>query len=71
MASKSKSRSRSRSESKKSVKDDTRTKAGATATTKINRQDFGLKWGMVVEGTGVVADEVKIELDAEILRPLK
>jgi polyisoprenoid-binding protein YceI len=45
--------------------------AGISASTKINRQDFGLKWNMLVEGTGVVADEVRIELEAEILRPLK
>jgi polyisoprenoid-binding protein YceI len=40
-------------------------KAGWKATTTINRKDFGLNWGNVVEGTAVVADEVEIELNIE------
>lgn len=44
---------------------------GATATTKINRKDFGLGWNKVLEAGGVlVGDEVKIQLDLE-LRKLK
>ena len=39
---------------------------GAAATTKVNRQDFGLKWNAPLEAGGVVVgDEVKITLDLE------
>jgi polyisoprenoid-binding protein YceI len=42
------------------------TKMGAVATTKVNRQDYGLKWNKALEGGGVVVgDEVKITLDLE------
>ncbi len=41
------------------------TKTGWKATTKINRKDFGLNWGQLIEGTAVVADEVEIELNIE------
>jgi polyisoprenoid-binding protein YceI len=41
-------------------------KAGFTATTKINRKDFGLTWSKTLETGGlVVGDEVKITLDVE------
>ncbi|MGQ0643711.1 MAG: YceI family protein [Gemmatimonadaceae bacterium] len=44
---------------------------GFSATAKVNRLDFGLKWNMALEAGGVtVGDEVKISIDAEILRPL-
>ena len=42
---------------------------GLVATTEINRQDFGLKWSKMVEAGPVVADKVKIEIDAELLQP--
>ena len=47
--------------------DNRRTKAGATATTKINRQDFGLTWrsGTLETGGLVVGEEVTIELELE------
>ena len=46
--------------------DNRRTKAGATATTKINRQDFGLTWSGTLETGGlVVGEEVTIELELE------
>jgi polyisoprenoid-binding protein YceI len=38
------------------------TKAAFVATTKINRQDFGLKWSNMVEAGPVVGDEVTITL---------
>ncbi len=39
---------------------------GATATTKINRKDFGLNWNKALEAGGVlVGDEVTITLDVE------
>ena len=41
-------------------------KAGFTATTKINRKDFGLNWNETVETGGLlVGDEVEIEISAE------
>lgn len=40
---------------------------GATATTKINRQDFGVKWSRNMDGGGVVvSDEVDITIDIEM-----
>ncbi len=43
-------------------------KRGATATTKINRKDFGLGWNVALEAGGImVGDEVKITLDVELL----
>jgi len=45
------------------------TRRGFTATTKINRQDFGLKWGnALTSGELVVGDEVKISLDIEMVK---
>jgi polyisoprenoid-binding protein YceI len=39
---------------------------GATATTKINRKDFGLNWNKALETGGVVvSDEVLVNLDFE------
>ncbi len=41
-------------------------RAGFTATTKINRKDFGLTWNEVVEaGRLLVGDEVEITLEVE------
>ncbi|MBN9663504.1 MAG: YceI family protein [Acidobacteria bacterium] len=43
---------------------------GATATTTINRADYGLTWNKAVETGGVVvSDEVKITIDVEGTRP--
>ena len=43
---------------------------GATATTKINRQDFGVSWSKSLDGGGaVVADEVAITLELAAVRP--
>jgi len=40
------------------------TRAGAQATTTINRKDFGLTWNQVLETGGVaVGDEVTITID--------
>ena len=42
---------------------------GATASTTINRQDFGLTWNKALEAGGVVVgDEVKITIDVELIR---
>lgn len=41
-------------------------RAGFTATTKINRKDFGLTWNEVIEGGQVlVGEEVEITLEVE------
>ncbi|HEX7087363.1 MAG TPA: YceI family protein [Vicinamibacterales bacterium] len=45
-------------------------KVGASATTTINRQDFGLTWNRMLEAGGVtVGDEVKITLEIEANKP--
>jgi polyisoprenoid-binding protein YceI len=48
-----------------------RSRVGTSATTKINRQDFGVKWNSSLDGGGVVvSDTVKITLDIEaVLAP--
>lgn len=44
------------------------TRVGASATTKINRKDFGLTWNQTLETRGVlVGDEVKITVDVELI----
>jgi polyisoprenoid-binding protein YceI len=42
---------------------------GATATTKINRLEYGLKWNRMIEAGPVVSDEVSITIDLELGRP--
>jgi polyisoprenoid-binding protein YceI len=45
------------------------TRAGASATTKIKRSDFGLTWNKVLESGGVmVGDEVAISIDVEAIK---
>jgi polyisoprenoid-binding protein YceI len=45
------------------------TKRGASATTRINRKDFGLRWNVALETGGiVVGDELKVEIDVELLK---
>jgi polyisoprenoid-binding protein YceI len=42
-------------------------RTGTTATTKINRQDFGVKWSRSLDGGGlVVSDEVAVTIDLEL-----
>jgi polyisoprenoid-binding protein YceI len=42
---------------------------GASATTKINRQDFGVSWNRALDAGGVVVgDEVAITLDLSLIR---
>ena len=46
-----------------------KTRAGAHATTKINRKDFGLNWNRTIEAGGVmVGDDVTITVEAELHR---
>ena len=42
---------------------------GTTATTRIKRLDYGLKYNEMVEAVPVVGDEVTITIDLEIGRP--
>lgn len=43
---------------------------GLTATTSINRQDFGVKWNMVLEGGGLmVGDKVNLQVSLEAFSP--
>lgn len=44
-------------------------KRGATASTRVNRRDFGLVWGNIIEGTAVVSDDVQITIDLELNAP--
>jgi polyisoprenoid-binding protein YceI len=45
------------------------TRRGATATTKINRKDFGLNWNKALETGGVVVgDDVIITLEVEMIK---
>ena len=44
------------------------TRRGFSATTKINRKDFGLSWSKTIEAGPVVGDEVKIELEGELIK---
>jgi polyisoprenoid-binding protein YceI len=44
-------------------------RAGFEATTKIKRSDFGLTWNQALETGGVVVgDEIKISIDAELVK---
>lgn len=45
------------------------TVAGATATTAVNRKDFGVSWNKALDNGGVmVSDDVAITLDIELTR---
>jgi polyisoprenoid-binding protein YceI len=44
-------------------------RAAVNATTKLNRQDFGVKWNAKMDGGGlVVGDDVAITIDAEMVQ---
>jgi len=44
-------------------------RAAVNATTKVNRQDFGVKWNATMDNGGVVVgDEVSITIDAEMVQ---
>src|SRR6267142_3392166 len=45
------------------------TRIASSATTQVNRQDFGVKWNANMDGGGVVVgDDVKITIDLEMVR---
>jgi polyisoprenoid-binding protein YceI len=47
-------------------------RAAASATTKINRQDYGVKWNATMDNGGVVVgDDVSITLDVEMIKQAK
>lgn len=44
-------------------------RAGFSATTRVNRKDFGLTWNQALETGGLlVGDEIKISLDVQLLQ---
>jgi polyisoprenoid-binding protein YceI len=44
-------------------------RAAATATSKVNRQDFGVEWNATLDNGGVVVgDDVNIVIDAEMIK---
>lgn len=48
---------------------DGKTSAGFTATTSINRTDWGLTWNVALETGGLlVGEEIKIEIEIEIVK---
>jgi polyisoprenoid-binding protein YceI len=48
------------------------TRRGVSATTKINRKDFGLTWNKALETGGVmVGEEISINLDVEMIKDQK
>ena len=54
---------------KEQVGMDNKLHRGFTATTTINRKDFGLTWnGSVKSGDAVLSDDVKIELDIDAVQ---
>jgi polyisoprenoid-binding protein YceI len=44
------------------------TRLGFAATTKINRLEYGLQWNKMIESGPVVGDEVKIEIEGELIK---
>ena len=46
-----------------------KTRAAASAKTKLNRKDFGLSWNVALEAGGVlVGDEIKLEFEIEAVK---
>jgi polyisoprenoid-binding protein YceI len=45
------------------------TRLAASATTKVNRQDYGVKWNASIDGGGVVVgDDVNVTIDLEMIK---
>jgi polyisoprenoid-binding protein YceI len=51
------------------LKDQRGTRVGASATTKINRMDYGVNWNRVMSGGLTVGEEVSINIDLELVAP--
>ncbi len=45
-------------------------RAGYSASAKINRKEFGLSFNKLAEGVSMVGDEVRIDLEIEMSRPM-
>jgi len=45
-----------------------KTVRGIAATTTLDRKDFGLTWNRAIEAGPVVGDEVKVEIEAELVK---
>ena len=46
-------------------------RVGASATTKLNRRDFGLNYNGIIEAGAVVGDEITVTIDIEIMKPAR
>ena len=44
------------------------TRRGASATATLNRKDWGLVWNKLLEAGPVLGDEVKIEIETELVK---
>lgn len=44
-------------------------KVGASATTKVNRRDFGLNYNRMIEAGQVVGEDIQITIDIELNKP--
>lgn len=45
-------------------------RTGTTATTKLNRQDYGVNWSRALDGGGVVvSDDVSVTIDIQLISP--
>ena len=44
------------------------TRRGLSATTKVNRKDFGVSWNSMIEAGPVVGDEITILIEAELIK---
>ena len=48
------------------------TSAGFSATTKINRKDFGLNWNVALETGGwLVGDQITISIELELVKQVE
>ena len=53
------------------IKQGNNLRVGASATTKLNRRDFGLNYNGLIEAGAVVGDEVTVTIDIEIMKPAR
>lgn len=51
------------------VKDQRGVRTGATATTRLKRLEYGLKWNNMIEAGPVVSDDVTVTIDIQATRP--
>jgi polyisoprenoid-binding protein YceI len=53
------------------IKQGSNLRVGASATTKLNRRDFGLNYNGLIEAGAVVGDEITVTIDIEIMKPAR